>query len=313
MKTKHFLKLIIGLSFGLLLIFGCEKDEENKEPTVSITNPSDGYLISQGDTVIISADADDSDGSISEVRFYVDGTGVGTATSFPYDYEWIASGISGGNHLIEVTAYDDEGATNSDNIIVDALGPDDVLNPTTGKIWMNRNLGASQVATSIDDAASYGDLYQWGREADGHELRTSSTTTSLSNNDNPGHSAFIVNPVSPHDWRIGQNDSLWQGVSGKNNPCPSGYRLATEAEWTAERASWNTDDAAGAFASPLKIPTAGYRYSKNGYIDDVGLHAFYWTSTVDGIYAHGIRMRTGDVSMRSANRARGYSVRCIRD
>ena len=30
---------------------------------------------------------------------------------------------------------------------------------TTGKIWMDRNLGASQVATSLTDAASFGDLY----------------------------------------------------------------------------------------------------------------------------------------------------------
>jgi hypothetical protein len=45
----------------------------------------------------------------------------------------------------------------------------DVTNPTTGKTWMDRNLGASQVANSSTDAASYGDLYQWGRRADGHQ------------------------------------------------------------------------------------------------------------------------------------------------
>ena len=33
-----------------------------------------------------------------------------------------------------------------------------VTNPTTGEIWMDRNLGASQVATSSTDAAAYGDL-----------------------------------------------------------------------------------------------------------------------------------------------------------
>ena len=43
----------------------------------------------------------------------------------------------------------------------------EVTNSTTGAIWMDRNLGASQVATSSTDAASYGDLYQWGRAADG--------------------------------------------------------------------------------------------------------------------------------------------------
>ena len=47
----------------------------------------------------------------------------------------------------------------------------------TGKIWMDRNLGASQVATSSTDAAAYGDLYQWGRKKDGHQIRTSSVTS----------------------------------------------------------------------------------------------------------------------------------------
>ncbi|MDO5968527.1 hypothetical protein Q4Q35_01790, partial [Flavivirga aquimarina] len=52
----------------------------------------------------------------------------------------------------------------------------DITSSATGKIWMDRNLGASQVATSSNDADAYGDLYQWGRAADGHESRTSSTT-----------------------------------------------------------------------------------------------------------------------------------------
>ncbi len=51
----------------------------------------------------------------------------------------------------------------------------EVTNPTTGRTWMDRNLGASQAATSITDALAYGDLYQWGRCADGHQSRTSGT------------------------------------------------------------------------------------------------------------------------------------------
>ncbi len=36
------------------------------------------------------------------------------------------------------------------------------VSSATGKIWMDRNLGASQVAISSNDAAAYGDWYQWG-------------------------------------------------------------------------------------------------------------------------------------------------------
>jgi hypothetical protein len=42
-----------------------------------------------------------------------------------------------------------------------------VLNPATRKIWMDRNLGANRAATSSTDTEACGDLYQWGRRADG--------------------------------------------------------------------------------------------------------------------------------------------------
>ncbi len=53
----------------------------------------------------------------------------------------------------------------------------DVTNPTTGAIWMDRNLGATQAATSSTDVDAYGDLYQWGR-SDGHQCRTAASLTS---------------------------------------------------------------------------------------------------------------------------------------
>jgi hypothetical protein len=66
----------------------------------------------------------------------------------------------------------------------------DVVNPATGVTWMDRNLGASRAATSSTDADAYGDLYQWGRAADGHQKRTSSTRTTLSSSDQPGSWRF---------------------------------------------------------------------------------------------------------------------------
>src|SRR5574344_1989461 len=162
------------------------------------------------------------------------------------------------------------------------VGPTDVYNPATSKIWMDRNLGASQVATSSTDAAAYGDLYQWGRATDGHESRTSGTTATLATSDTPGHGNFITTGSSPWDWRSPQNDNLWQGVSGTNNPCPSGYRLPTEAEWNAERTSWSSNNAAGAFTSQLKLPVAGNRNGSFGSLSYVGSSGNYWSGTVDG-------------------------------
>jgi len=193
------------------------------------------------------------------------------------------------------------------------VGETDVQNPTTGAIWMDRNLGASQVADSSTDAAAYGDLYQWGRLSDGHESRTSNTTSTLSNSDDPGHSDFITNSDSPYNWRDPQNNDLWQGVSGTNNPCPSGYRLPTGAEWDAERSSWSSDDAAGAYGSPLKLPVAGNRDYFDGSIGFIGSSGGYWSSTVDGIYSLILYFTSSATNLYGEDRADGFSVRCIKD
>ncbi len=190
----------------------------------------------------------------------------------------------------------------------------DVTNPTTGKTWMDRNLGASRAATSSTDAAAYGDLYQWGRAADGHQKRNSGTKSIRSKSDNPGHGSFITMALlvsQPYDWRNPPNDNLWQGVNGVNNPCPPGYRMPTEAEWQEELLSWSSNDAAGAFASPLKLPLAGYRYS-GGSLGSVGVLGQYWSSTAKSPNSSLLSFG-GAASTHSYSRARGYSVRCIKD
>ncbi|HUX97316.1 MAG TPA: FISUMP domain-containing protein [Bacteroidales bacterium] len=192
------------------------------------------------------------------------------------------------------------------------MGTNDVYNPRTGKIWMDRNLGATQVATSSTDAASYGDLYQWGRGTDGHQIRTSGTTSTLSIIDAPEHANFILAPDSPYDWLITQNSNLWQGVNGINNPCPGGYRLPTEAELDAERLSWSSNDAAGAFASPLKLPMAGFR-SISGTFGAVGSNGYCWSSTVGGTYSRSLSFGSSTASVNNSNRANGISVRCLKD
>jgi uncharacterized protein (TIGR02145 family) len=189
----------------------------------------------------------------------------------------------------------------------------DVTNPTTGRIWMDRNLGAIQVAIDTTDTLSYGDLYQWGRRSDGHQCRTSPTISALSSMDQPGNGSFILAPNSPFDWRSPQNNNLWQGVNGVNNPCPSGYRLPTQAELETERLSWSSNNAQGAFASALKLPMAGYRSNSNGSLYDVGTFGFYWSSKVSGFYSDYLSVNSSNAIMFNYFRAYGFSVRCIKD
>jgi uncharacterized protein (TIGR02145 family) len=199
------------------------------------------------------------------------------------------------------------------NVVGGATAIPTVTNPSTGKIWMDRNLGATQVATSSTDIASYGDLYQWGRAADGHQIRTSPTTTTLSSSDQPGNVGFILATNSPNDWLSPQNTDLWQGVNGVNNPCPSGYRLPTETELNAERLSWSTNNAAGAFASPLKLPVAGNRNASNGSLVNVGTRGLYWSSSVSSTYSLYLNFDSSSANMITNYRANGFSVRCLKD
>jgi uncharacterized protein (TIGR02145 family) len=192
----------------------------------------------------------------------------------------------------------------------------DVTNPITGKTWMDRNLGASQAATSSTDAAAYGDLYQWGRAADGHQCRNSATTSILSSSDQPGHGNFILAPNSPSNWRSQKNDNLWQGVNGLNNPCPIGYRLPTKTELDAERTSWSQNNSLGALNSALKLPMSSFKLTNDGSFSSVDMGGFYWTSTVGEFganYVYNLDFFTDIAYLTGYSRANGLSVRCIKD
>ncbi len=136
-----------------------------------------------------------------------------------------------------------------------------VTNSTTGRTWLNNNLGAdyanvdssaynpSQQATALDDHKASGSMFQWGRKADGHELmdwtpfhgpeskRSGSTIVNFLGKgkygitetpaDEPSHSLFILSQydIAQYDWRVNHDDTLWAGESSPNNVCPIGYRL----------------------------------------------------------------------------------------
>ena len=196
--------------------------------------------------------------------------------------------------------------------------PSSTVLSTTGKTWMDRNLGAFQVASSSTDAASYGDLYQWGRNSDGHQIRTSIIAGGPVASGSEG-SNFITNGgnsfnIGRTDWLSTQDDTRWYGsTKGTEDPCPSGFRVPTEAEWQAELLFFDPRNAAGAYNSPLKLPVAGYRDGSNGALGNVGSHGYYWSSTVDRTWGRMLRIDSSSGRMYGGARFFGYSVRCIKE
>ncbi len=221
-----------------------------------------------------------------------------------------------------------------------------VTNSTTGRTWLNNNLGAeyanvdssnynaSQQATTSTDYLAYGSLFQWGRKADGHELMnwTDATTGAPEYNatstqaDDPSDSLFI----KQRDWRVNQDDTLWASESSANNVCPVGYRLPLnpngakdgENEWYQETRTWSSQDNAGALSSDLKLTAGGLRWTNGGlyYVEQDGI---YWNGSVvpsDGNnstlsdarnldFSNSVRVNPLDTTHRGA----GSSVRCIKN
>ena len=196
-----------------------------------------------------------------------------------------------------------------------------LVTSTTGAVWMDRNLGASRVAESSTDSLAYGSWFQWGRFADGHQCRNSAETSTLASTttasaDQAWAGKFIAASKEPLDWLSTPDSTLWQGVDGVNNPCPTGFRIPTETEWEGEIAKWaesGNKNSTGAYNSPLKLPVSGNRNLSSGDPFNVGSSGRYWSRSVSGSSARCLYFSSSLADLYSCYRAYGSAVRCLKD
>lgn len=196
------------------------------------------------------------------------------------------------------------------------MGYSTVTSPHTGKIWLDRNLGASRVCVSPDDTECYGDYYQWGREADGHQDSHSSITLVLADTLHAGHGDFIA---ESDDWTTADADgaerSAFWSLSDRSSICPQGFRVPTKEELKAETVDVGVSDDVDAFNSFLKLPSAGYRHYSDGSLRQIGIYGHYWSATQSGIVAESsyLGFGPGIAGMFNDERAFAYPVRCIKE
>ena len=198
-----------------------------------------------------------------------------------------------------------------------------VLSTSTGETWLDRNLGATQVATSISDADSYGDLYQWGRATDGHEKRGSGAYWNANKLDRvianiDRFYVLLLDSDAPYNWvEHPIQNTLWKGLDGLNNPCPIGFRIPTQTELLDEVDVLEITNSATAFNSILKLPSAGYRSRVNGQFYDIGTMGRYWTSSTDDVDSTSISLVFSTAATiekdKVTDRTGGSSVRCIKN
>ncbi|WP_299666568.1 T9SS type A sorting domain-containing protein [uncultured Polaribacter sp.] len=186
----------------------------------------------------------------------------------------------------------------------------------TGRIWMDRNLGATGIPTSIDDIENAGDIYQWGRDTDGHQLRTASLTLGPVAAGTESSNTIHLNSWDwPADWLITQDATRWLDTGGTEDPCTAvstDFRLPTATEFQAEITAHSITNAESAFASILKLPYTGYRGYYDGVIYNYNTEGWYWTSTSDAGVSSRFYFNGTDANMGTYNRAAGMAVRCIK-
>jgi endonuclease/exonuclease/phosphatase family metal-dependent hydrolase len=81
----------------------------NSPPAVSLTAPDDDSVFDAPATIVVSADATDSDGTVTRVDFHADGQVIGSATAAPYAVTW--SDVPAGTYILTAVATDDDGAS----------------------------------------------------------------------------------------------------------------------------------------------------------------------------------------------------------
>lgn len=190
-----------------------------------------------------------------------------------------------------------------------------------GNIWLQQNLGSASVATAQNDEASYGDLFQWGRWDDGHQKRNSVLGTAPTPN-NPAGLATGDETFYTGWWSPNALSDKWEAptpaaatdVNGCD-PCKAlgnGWKLPTEAEWTAIKDSQNISNPATAFQSVLKLPASGYR-AASGSFSFVGTRGYFWSSTTSSSGAKYFYVGTTIANPSAgAPRAQSAAIRCLK-
>lgn len=87
-------------------------------PEIGILSPGNNAAFNEGENIVILAEVSDSDGSITNVEFYKDGsTYLGQDTSRPYTYTWVTP--PAGTYSLTVKVYDNGQTKISSPTVVD--------------------------------------------------------------------------------------------------------------------------------------------------------------------------------------------------
>ena len=204
----------------------------------------------------------------------------------------------------------------SEEIVFNGLQYMTIRSPRTGKVWLDRNLGASRLCESATDEICFGDFYQWGRSTDGHEKSTS-TVSDVKLNTLVNTSAEFIGATDWLEDGVDDDGSLrsfeWSKTDG-SSVCPVGFRVPTITELVDETTDNTITNSATAYTSFWKIPTGKYR----GYLGPItswNETTCLWSTSVPFQYHANPLCFDQDGVYTSSNtyHGMGHHIRCIKD
>ena len=123
------LKTLFYTGILAFTIASCGKDDdstpvttpepENQSPTVSFVSPSSSGTL--WNSVTVELNADDSDGIVAKVEFFVNGAKQSELTAAPFSFDWDSKGVEDGDVELKATVTDDEGAKSTESITANVL------------------------------------------------------------------------------------------------------------------------------------------------------------------------------------------------
>lgn len=325
-------------------------------PSGTVSNVRFAYINTNGSVIIAQSGGNSGDNISSPV--------AGTI-NFNTNLNTLAAGTTATTALTaEVYAIYNMNATNDNNPANDrsvklnvqvkdcaCCGAMSLTNNVPGAplVWLSfqcHNLGAdisldpnSYVEGNADGSGgTVGYLFEWGRAADGHELRNSTTTSTLASSTTPGHNQYILNTLGTYqqDWLNGGGSSNRWGdgttnmnmPKAANDPCPVGWKVPSYAQMAslftggnitssgtpgdATANTWTWTGNGMKIGDNLFLPAAGIRYNPAGSVQATGVQGYYATSTAEGNLYKRLMFQDNYVDYSSnVFRTYGASVRCV--
>jgi uncharacterized delta-60 repeat protein len=107
----------------------------DKAPAVSITSPANNAIFTALATINITASASDSDGTISNVKFYNGTTLLNTDSTSPYAYTW--SSVAAGTYSLTAKATDNHGIVTTSAVVKVSVAASKGLSPGNNILPVN--------------------------------------------------------------------------------------------------------------------------------------------------------------------------------